>query len=147
MNLKTIAEEAADCRTAFAGVKVGSPVWLVHHTILCELLTEPAEDRIAYILSDKPEGEQARRLREFRPMSNVCATAWAEYDKVRTNVWAEYEKVRDTPCAEYWRACRTALAELDKVRVTDFAEFHRLHMAEYPNSTWNGNTIFPKGNG
>jgi hypothetical protein len=44
MKLKSIEQEAADCRAAFAGVPVGTLVWHRHtNASLTEPLTEPAE--------------------------------------------------------------------------------------------------------
>jgi hypothetical protein len=74
LKLKSIKLEAAACRKAFKGVPVGSLVLHCHHELLMEKLTEPAEDRIAYILSDKPEHEQALRLRLFRPLTPASKT-------------------------------------------------------------------------
>lgn len=42
--------------------------WHVHHEKLWEVLTEPIENRIAYIKSDKPNSEQATRLRLLKPI-------------------------------------------------------------------------------
>ena len=62
LELKSIADEAADCRNAFEGVEVGALVYLCHHEKLFEKLAEPAENRITYILSYKPLDQQALRL-------------------------------------------------------------------------------------
>ena len=74
LKLKSIKLEAAACRKAFKGVPVGSFVLHCHHELLMEKLTQSAEDRIAYILSDKPEHEQALRLRLFRPLTPASKT-------------------------------------------------------------------------
>jgi len=126
MNLKSIAEEEADCRAAFVGIAVGAFVLHCHHNSLLEVLTEPAENRINYILCDKPEVEQALRLRLFRPVSPEHTgpeldKAYAEWDKA----YAELDKAR----AEWDKACKAyaewgkagaewdkARAELDKAR-------------------------------
>ena len=75
ITLLSIAEEAIACREAFRGVSDTAVVWLCHHEKLFEQLTEPAENRIAHILSDKPEHEQALRLRLFRPVPEL-ESAW-----------------------------------------------------------------------
>ena len=67
--LKSIEEEAEDCRKAFEGVEIGSLVLHCHHEVLSERLSESAENRIAYILDYKSQNEQALRLRLFRPVS------------------------------------------------------------------------------
>jgi hypothetical protein len=66
LNLKSIDEEARACREAFKNIRVGALTIHCHHERLFELLTEPADNRIAYILSSKSEREQALRLRLFR---------------------------------------------------------------------------------
>jgi len=146
--LGTIAAEAKACRAAFADSKVGDAVWCVHHETLIETLTEPPENRIAFILSDKPKGEQARRLREFRPVLGPLPEpysraeaeydrAWAEYDRARVEyarAYAEYERLG----AEYLRAG----AEYARARAEYLAALEVQHRAEYPDSTWNGTTIF-----
>jgi len=66
--LKSIEEEAADCRKAFEGVEVGALAFHCHHEILLERLSEIPENRITYILSYKSGNEQALRLRLFRPI-------------------------------------------------------------------------------
>ena len=74
--LKTIDEEAADCRAAFANSKVGDLVNFCHHEEPVEALVQPAEDRIAYILTEKPLWEQALRLRLFRPIKDAGQIEW-----------------------------------------------------------------------
>jgi hypothetical protein len=73
VTLKSIEEEAADCRAAFAGRDYvpGGPMVLVahlHHEIEYEPLTEPIENRIEYILIGKAQHERALRLHVMRPI-------------------------------------------------------------------------------
>ena len=155
--LLSIPEEAALCRNAWKDMPVGTMAWHCHHEVLSEALTEPAENRIAYILSDKPEQEQALRLRLFRPAPTL-ATALAEYERVVATAWAEYERVKVTALAEYKRVKVTAWAEYERVKVTAWAEYKRVKApawAEYkrveapehakccPDCPWDGHTIFP----
>jgi len=93
ITLKSIEEDAADCRAAFVGFVVGSPAWHVHHAVLSEIVTKPIENRILYILINKPEREQALRLRLMRPALTL-APAWVEYGRVKALAWAEYERVK-----------------------------------------------------
>ena len=118
--LGTIEQEAADCRAAFANSKVGDAVWLCHHGVLCEPLSELPENRIAYILSEKSSNEQARRLREFRP--------------VRGKLPAEWYKAG----AEWDKAC----AEWDKAGAEFMPQLMALHAEECPDSVWNGQSLF-----
>jgi chromosome segregation ATPase len=154
--LKSIGEEAADCRAANAHLKVGDWAWLVHHEILAEPLTEPIESRISYILENKTDNV-ALRLRLLRPLvedeamrsdaelGNAHAEyykAYAEYNKAL----AELNKARveyDKACAELNKAyaeydkdlaeLNKAYAELNKANAEydkDLAEFNKAY-AEY----------------
>jgi hypothetical protein len=126
MKLKSIATEEAACRKAWKGKCVGTWAWHLHHETLTEQLTEPASSRIDYILSSKPEDEQALRLRLFRP-----AAAWAEYDKVAAPALAEYDKVRAAARAEYEKVRAAAWAEYDKVEAAARAEYEKVRAAAH----------------
>ena len=126
--LKSIEEEAIDCRVAWKGFDIGTFALHCHHETLAEPLREDAENRIAYILSSKPKFEQALRLRLFRPVSEKSLAkqqkAYAEWEKA----YAEWNKV----VAE-WNKAYANLAVL-------------VHTAVCKNCPWNGKTIFPKEN-
>ena len=118
--IQSIKKELAACRKAFQENPEAKYAWCCHHSILIELLTEPYENRIKYILSDKPKKEQAVRFRNFRPVriqlpekltkaSAEWAKASAEYDKAYT----EYDKA----VAEYDKA----YAEWNKA-LTEYAK-------------------------
>lgn len=138
--LGTIEQEATDCRKAFEDVTVGAPVWCCHHEGLCELLREPAEKRIKYILSEKDIKEQARRLREFRPMKGV--EAYADYHAKRAPLNADYHAKYTLLDTDYH--AKRALLDTDYLakRAPLDAEMQALHTAEYPDNTWDGNSIF-----
>ena len=69
----TIAEELEACRAAFEASPKATWAWCCHHQIHAEPLTEPAENRIAFILSSKSLSEQAQRLYNFRPVKDDAA--------------------------------------------------------------------------
>ena len=164
--LGTIEEEAAECRKAFEGVEVGAPVWCCHHERLSEVLDEPAENRITYILTSKDRSEQAIRLREFRPVKDreTFAPLYADYEAKRAPLYADYEAKRDTLDADYraksdtlyadYRAKLATLyadymakiapldADYEAKRATLDADLTALHLAEYPDTAWNGRSIF-----
>jgi hypothetical protein len=119
MEYKSIEDEAADCRAAFAGVPVGSVVWCLHHRILCERFTEPIENRISFVRSNKDVAEQAIRYREMRPVNDQAAALvlLAERDAVNAK----------------WQPERAAVN----------AKVETLHRAECPDSVWDGKTLFP----
>ena len=90
--LKTIELELADCRAALADSKVGDLVFACHHKVLLEPLTEPAENRIMYFMTQKPEKERAARLRCFRPwVGPVPAELAKPYDE-RAKAYAAWDK-------------------------------------------------------
>jgi hypothetical protein len=145
MKLKSAEKEAADCLKAFKNFKVGGYVVHCHHEVLYEVLNEPAENRVNYILKEKPKKEQALRLRLFRP---VTGPAWAEYQKVKGQAWAEYEKVEGPALAEYEKVTGPAWAEYQKVKGSALAEYqkvtgsaHKL-ICKIKDCPWNGKTIF-----
>ena len=119
--LKSIEEEAIDCRVAWKGFDIGTFALHCHHETLAEPLREDAENRIAYILSSKPKFEQALRLRLFRPVSEKSLAkqqkAYAECNKADAR----------------WNKAYANLAVL-------------VHTAVCKNCPWNGKTIFPKEN-
>lgn len=116
--LKSIKQELAACREAWL-VSTSKLAWCCHHRILIEPLTEPYENRIKYILSDKDESEHAVRFRNFKP---VRIRVPAEWDKTG----AEWNKTR---------------AELDKAWVEWNKEIVALFNQDWPGNTWNGESI------
>ena len=131
LQLGSIADEAAACRKAFKGSKVGDYVQHCHHETLFEVLTEPAEERIAYILSSKSKREQALRLRLFRPVPKTL-------QKTVKMLYADYKAKRDTLYADY-KAKRAPLnADYEAKRDTLHT---RICVAGCP---WDGKTIFPE---
>ena len=135
MQLKSIEEEAADCRKAFEGVPVGALTLHCHHGELGERLIEPAENRIAYILSDKPKTEQALRLRLFRPVPQALVEADADWQKADAD-WQKADADWHKADADWQKA----YADWQKA----YAEFFdRTHAPLCPDCPWNGSTIFP----
>ena len=118
----TIKEELAACRAAIAEYPDAKWFWCLHHEQLCEEATEPIENRIRYILKEKPEHEQATRFRNLRPVKDAASLikAWAEYERVKAPALAEYERVT----AQAWAEVAKQLA------------------AEWPDNTWQGKSIF-----
>src|SRR5208283_4454750 len=85
--------------------KVGDLVWHIHHDVLVERLTEPIENRIEFIMYQKPKGEVETRLRLMKPVRGklpVLGKAHAELDKAYAELGKAY--------AEWVKA----QAELDK---------------------------------
>ena len=87
-----IKKQAAACRKAFKGIKAGSVVQHCHHNRWLELLYAEPEERIEFILREKPLLERAERLRLFRPFSiegkkfRHIKALLARRDKIASNV-------------------------------------------------------------
>src|ERR1017187_6276709 len=127
-----IQQELAACRAAWAAQPDAKFGWCIHHKIELELLTETIENRINYILTDKPKREQALRFLNMRPFSVVRA----ELDKTRAEL--------DKASAEWCKADD----ELDKARAewckagAEWDGKEAAHLADVPSHTWNGTSIF-----
>ena len=96
--MNKIERAAADCRKAFEGVGVGALALHCHHRTPCEVLAEPPENRIAYILADKPKGEQVTRLRAFRPASPRIVDANRVRDAARADAYRVFQAVHAIEC-------------------------------------------------
>ena len=131
--------------------------WHIHHMVLVESLTEPIENRIAFIRTNKPEDEIETRLRLLKPVQGVLPVAVVEAGKA-------YDEARKA-CDEAWKAyveagkayveAGKAYVEAEKAydearkacveaRKACVEEIDALHAIECPNCPWNGHTIFPK---
>jgi hypothetical protein len=154
MTLGTIEQEAAACRAAFATVEIGAFVRHYHHeSEWLEILTEPAENRIAFILATKSPSEQPCRLQCFRPVTAPLPAELRKADAEWRKAYAEWQKAcaewqkTDTEWqktyAEWWKAyaeLQRAYAELQKA----CAEWPNLHaMLCDSDCPWDGKTIFP----
>jgi hypothetical protein len=138
LKLNSIAEEAAACRKVFKGFKIGGFVLHCHHQMVGETLNEDAENRIAYILSSKPEHERALRLHLFRPVLEKKLKADAEWQKAD----AEWQKA-DAEWQKAYAEWQKAYAEWQKVDARLGELIHaKFCVAGCP---WDGHTIFPKG--
>ena len=102
--MKTIAAEKAACEAAFAAHPEATWAWHLHHQTLCEPLSEPIANRIAYIASDKWGSEQALRYRRMRPvigpLPKGLVKAYAAYGKALAasdKARAAYDKAANGP--------------------------------------------------
>ena len=94
---------------------IGAWWWCVHHEIHCEPLTEPVENRVKYVRENKASHEIATRLRELAPVLHP-------------------ERL-PALLVEARRACDEALRAYEP-------ELMALHREEYPDTQWNGRSIF-----
>ena len=107
LTLGTIEAEAAACRAAFAARPRARYAAHVHHDRVAEALTEPAEERIAYILAEKPEDERAVRLHCLRP---ITVRQWRVYEVGVRPARAAYLAAEWPARAAYLAAVRPARA-------------------------------------
>ena len=91
---------------------LGTPWVAVHHTIPVEPLTEPVENRVAFIRAHKPVHEIETRLRALRPASPALVAARAEFARVTEAAQDEFERVTAAAWAEVARVTAPALAAL-----------------------------------
>ena len=125
--------------------------WHIHHGTLMEPLTEPIENRIAYIKAQEPLGEQEPRLRLLKPVVGSLpakfVTAVANFDTAVANfdaARAKYDATRDRYYTA-WDRYYTARAEYDATLAKYAPKIKALHRLECPNCPWDGRTISPKG--
>src|SRR3990167_3392077 len=124
------------------------PMFWIHHAkklpdgriMPLEVLTEPLENRIAYIKVEKPEHERAVRLHAMRPvvgrLPEPVLAALSQFDKARAErdrACAEWDKAR----AERDRAC----AERDRACAAHYSEIMALHAIECADVRWDENGL------
>ncbi len=162
MKLGTIKQEEAKCRKAFSGVKTGALVQLCHHDTLVEFLTEPPENRIDYILNEKPNKERALRLRLFRPWKWELPADWKKTDADCQKAYEDWQKAyadcqktyadRKKAYEDWQKAyadwkktdadCQKTDADWQKAYADLKSYFETEHRKHYPDSPWNGKSIF-----
>jgi hypothetical protein len=127
-------------------------VLFLHHGRFCELLTEPIENRINFIIEHKDETEIKTRLKWIQPvnpdtLSLECQKVLTKYYKARAECgevwtkylaevwdqynksWVEYNEARDQ-CGKAWAKFYKTLDQSDK----GLAEYYKA-LAEY-NKAW-----------
>jgi len=139
--------------------------WHVHHNVLVEPLTEPIEDRIAYIKDEKPPKEVPLRLKLLKVVKGKLpekfVEVWKTYDKVRkawSKTYKTYVDVSMMACGEVGNTYVEVLEKLEKLK-KDYIEVENawvdalkvykkeisaLHEKECPECPWDGETIFSK---
>ena len=117
------------------------PMLWVHHAnklpdgriMPLEVLTEPLENRIAYINAEKPEHERAVRLHAMRPvvgrLPEPVLAALSQFGRA----CAEWDRA----CAERDRAC----AERDRACAAHYSAIMALCAAECADVRWDENGL------
>ena len=149
--LKSIDEEAADCRARCAGMKVGDLILHCHHETLCEVLMEPVEKRIHYILKSKSDNVALRLRLMGPPIVDAAVQADAKWRKARAE-WrkadAEWRKAdaewrkADVELSKACAGLSKARAGLSKARAKLSKAYEPHYTGLYSHSPWNGKTIF-----
>ena len=124
-----IKQAAVDCRAAFAGIGVGAIVQHCHHKLWLERLTEPAENRVVFILRHKDKEQQAERLRRFRPL------AYADREKV----YADWQKAYADWQKAYadWKNAYADWQKADADREKAYADWQKAYAdREKANADW-----------
>ena len=154
--MKAKIKKALDeCRAAFAANQDAKSAWCCHHEVLWELLTEPYEKRISYILSYKEESEQAIRFQNFRPCTShdaitaldadykakrasldadykaKCAPLYADYDAKRTSLYADYKAKRASLDADSKAKCAPLYADYNAKCASLYADYNAKRASLY----------------
>ena len=110
-------QQAADaCLAACKNSKVGDVMQHIHHEQWLEVLTEPIDNRIAFILANKTPSQQAERLRRLRPFNWDKADAdwekaYADRKKADADLkkaeadWKKADADRKKAYADWDKAC------------------------------------------
>lgn len=147
MTLKTIADEAADCRAAWAAHPEAKWGIHIHHgDAVIERLTQPIQDRIDFILNFKAEAEKPLRLRLLRPI--LCEVpskpdaSRVEFEAAEAE-WAEINHFHTETQAwvDGWKVWYVAYMKWNTV-VKEWAETHHAEFCQ-ADCPWDGKTIFP----
>jgi len=130
-------------------------MWCLHHEQHVEKLTEPLSHRIDYVKNHKAVIEIPIRLAEIQPVKDTKTllgllkaydAARAEPQKAYDAAMAEPQKAYDAAMAEPQKAYDAAMAEAQKAYDAAMAEadtpLMALHRSEYPDTSWNGRSIF-----
>ena len=117
--------------------------WHIHHNILMELLLEPIENRIKYIIENKPKEEIELRLRLLKPVKGKLPTMFIAAREACDKAREAYDKARE---AETYNEARKAYEKAgeasDEARKACREEIEVLHKLECPDCPWNGKSIF-----
>jgi hypothetical protein len=149
-----------ECLAAFAANQDAKSAWCCHHEKLWEVLTEPYEKRIAYILIEKPKSEHLLRFRNFRPCSqhdtvkplqdaynaqvNSLQDAYdAQVKPLQDAYNAQVKPLQDAYNAQVKPLRDACNAQVNSLRDACNAQVKSLYQADVPKGTWNGTSIFP----
>ena len=146
--------------TKSTGGEGGVYYWHVHHEVLCEALTEPIQNRIDYIKSNKPASEVETRLRCMTPVLHPeklpvkwreayakwreAYAKWREADAKSREAYAKWEEEAGAKLSEAYAELEEADAKWDEAYPKCLPQIEALHKKEHPDCPWDGKTIFPE---
>jgi hypothetical protein len=145
LKLGTIRQEAAACRKRWEGYVPGTLAMHVHHNVPFEILTQPSENRIAYILNVKPEDERALRLRCFAPVDLArfpkLRKANAEWLRARAALQEDYAERKQITMA--WRKAKFVWEQTNAALEEICAAIPHAKLCPLgEDCPWDGETIF-----
>jgi hypothetical protein len=162
--LRSIEEELAACRAAFADLPNPTHVYCQWHNKRISAVTssEIPEERILFIGAHKLEIQRAVRFRNFRPVKSPLPQELVAAEATCQSAWNVLIQKRNAFEAACFDASKSSLERgnyysehLQATRDLDFArdELRRilaemsdtialLHDADWPDNTWNGLDIF-----
>src|SRR5208283_4647534 len=118
-NPRTIGQAELECRSAWLAHPKAKYGWCVHHDTELEVLTEPIENRILFIVKEKPKNQLIVRLDNLRPvLSTKAIKAQKAYDKATAPAWKAYEEVLASARKTYEEAKATAWKVYEEATAT-----------------------------
>ncbi len=152
MKSKTIQEAACRCRAAWKSAPNATMAWCCHHRQRFEKLTEPAENRIKFILRKKPLDEQIVRLDNFRPVKkSILTPALAKrvkkYEKLRSHIIKQQQTLQGKldDMGEKIYDINNQVKKLKQIncfRDITNAEVEKFHKQDVPDHSWDTNSSY-----
>jgi len=145
---KSLTKALADCRQAWEAHPDATWAWCLHHGVMLELLIEPYQARIAYILKRKPKHEQVTRLNNFRPVVSKLPIKVIKAGEALGKARKAYNKALEAyvEATEAYNKARKAYdkawdAYMEAI-LANTTKLQALHTKDVPHHTWNGTDIF-----
>src|SRR3989304_10371216 len=144
----SIKQAAKECRAAWEAHPDATWAWCLHHGVMLELLIEPYQARIAYILKRKPKHEQVTRLNNFRPVVSKLPIKVIKAGEALGKARKAYNKALEAyvEATEAYNKARKAYdkawdAYMEAI-LANTTKLQALHTKDVPHHTWNGTDIF-----
>ena len=112
--------------------------WHIYHEILVEVLTEPIEERLRYIDTEKAKCEPSWKIELRKRLLKPVMGPLSEKIEKAYQEWAKADKEREKANQKRKKANQ----EWEKVLGEHQVEIEALHKVECPDCPWDGTTIF-----